>query len=86
MNLEIAALEPAAAALREVDWLGYLGNSEYLLVKLTSPGLAAHGHRQLNMLQARDPHRGALSHDGKVAQFECRAARELQRVGRVALG
>src|SRR5580765_5605552 len=57
VNLEVAALEPGSAAFRERGGLRHLGDPEQPRVELPRRVLATGGHRELNMIDADDPHR-----------------------------
>lgn len=47
-------LEPAAASLGEVRWLGHLGDTEEALVEVRGAFLAAWWHGQLHMVDTAD--------------------------------
>jgi hypothetical protein len=54
VDLQVSALEPAAAALRQVRRLGHLLNSQYVRVESAGESFAAGRHGQLHMIDARN--------------------------------
>src|SRR5581483_1071601 len=56
VDLDGVALEPRAAALRELRWLRPLGKAEKVRVEPPRVVLAARGHRELNVVDGDDPH------------------------------
>jgi hypothetical protein len=58
MNLESSALEPDAAAPGQVRRLGFLGDAEHARVEGARLFFFTRRHRQLDMLDRVDLHRG----------------------------